>query len=477
MRSAPYIANGFVQLMGSIRSRVPWRSGRYHCKNIQQRRDYGFGCVSIASAPVAHRTHRLQCSRNCGIHTRTPAHALYTGHDLQRGRQYFSHGSCGPPVVRGAVGIAMVSRGAIPHHWHNSHLSGSAAGAVTATVLPDPTNRPYRRTKTPSGLISHSDTALYSSRNQSRASCAKASSAASDAPPIQDDGEPPLNFKAVLTYDGTDFNGWQYQALQPDCVTVQGRFERALSTITLQPRQALKVQAAGRTDSGVHAVGQVVSFRLPDSCRMTEEALLKGVNARCPLSLRVLEVARVPPDFSARHTAIGKLYRYSVCTTAVADPFTRHVTEHVPWALDMSAVRQVASLFEGTHNFRQFANLSPSNEWRDPIKTLTRFDVIDTPTGFSFEIEGNGFLYKMVRHMVGAALTVGSRRLPIERVSAALLKGSEELPGEKYRGWNIASPRGLCLMRVDYPPHHDLSLLMHPDRKTSEAVIQSQACV
>lgn len=456
-----HMIHGIKKHMYSFGSRLPWGSSGHCRQSIHQRaRGHTIGTVS---AGVARSACRMQRNWDCVIFAGSTVPALDSSHSLQCGRQYFSYGRCRPYAVPGATAAAVVLWGIIYHRRHAAHHSRAATSPNFTRQTTNCRSSSERQAKSPIQL--NGRVSSHSAESDRHGFFPNSISTAPVAPPPSDASlEPSLNYKAVVAYDGTDFAGFQLQAGQPGSVTIQGRLEKALATVAPQPRQALKLQCSGRTDSGVHAAGQVVSFFLPGKCCMTEGQVMRGLNARCPPSLRVLLVARVPRDFSARHTAIGKLYRYSVTTAEVADPFYRLTNEHVPWPLDMDAIRQVAALFRGTHDFRQFANLSPSNEWRNPVKTLTRFDVVDTPTGFDFEIEGNGFLYKMVRHMVGAALTVGRSRMSIAQVEAALLKGSKELPGAKYRGWNIASSRGLCLMRVDYPPHHDLDRLMHPER-------------
>lgn len=267
-----------------------------------------------------------------------------------------------------------------------------------------------------------------------------------------DAGAAQQNYRATVAYDGTGFAGFQMQTKLPGA-TIQDRLERALHRVTRQPREELRMQAAGRTDSGVHARGQVVSFLLPSGIRMSPLQLQLAMNTWMPGAIRVHDVTPAPPSFSARHSAVGKEYHFRVCTAMVADPFDRAYFQHVSRPPNMTLVREAASLFVGTHDFTQFANLSPSNEYRHPVKHLTRCDVVALPDGFRIEVEGNGFLYKQVRHMVGAILTAGRGRLTLDAIAAALELGSTRPPGHKWRGWNIADAQGLCLMRVDYAPH------------------------
>lgn len=271
-------------------------------------------------------------------------------------------------------------------------------------------------------------------------------------------------YKLEVAYDGGAYYGWQLQAGQR---TVQEELESAVCRVSRDSRRALRMQVAGRTDRGVHAAGQVVSFSsnrlFPDA-----EKLQRSLNSLVPHDISVKAAMRVPADFSARYCTLGKVYHYRIQTSPAVDPFTRHYALHFPFPLDIEAMEVAAEDFLGTHNFAQFSNTSGGEMWErpDPVKTIYRFEIIRVGDGgeLCLEVEGSGFLHRMVRHMAGALLAVGNGRLARERIGAALAEGSGGAAEEgAYRGWAAAAAHGLTLQKVFYPPHHDPHQPMFPD--------------
>jgi len=244
-------------------------------------------------------------------------------------------------------------------------------------------------------------------------------------------------YRVTLAYDGTDFLGWQRQR-SGSTRTVQGVLEEALSRLAGGPRVA--VSGAGRTDAGVHALGQVASFDLPRA--FAPGALAAALNGTLPDDVRVLEASLAPAGFHARRSAVSKLYRYRLDTGGVRLPQRRRSAGYVPWRLDEDAVRSVAALFMGRHDFASLA--SAGSSVKTSVRTVTRSEVAFDETGFTYEVEADGFLRRMVRSMVGGLVAVGRGAVSVSALRAAL-------DARDRRAWPApAASCGLTLVRVDY---------------------------
>jgi tRNA pseudouridine38-40 synthase len=251
-------------------------------------------------------------------------------------------------------------------------------------------------------------------------------------------------FRITLAYDGTDFLGWQIQRRGAGR-TVQGVLEEALARLAGGSR--VVVSGAGRTDTGVHALGQVASFDLPRD--RDPAALVAALNGLLPPDVRVLVAARAPAGFHARRSACSKLYRYVLDCGGVPVPQRRRFAGWVPWRLDPEAVRAVAALYEGRHDFAALASSGGST--RTSERSVTRSEVTFDDDGLTYEVEADGFLRRMVRSMVGGLVAAG-RGAPIDTLRAAL-------EARDRRAWPAPAPaRGLTLVRVDYPPDPDAVL-------------------
>lgn len=249
--------------------------------------------------------------------------------------------------------------------------------------------------------------------------------------------------KITLAYDGTRFVGWQRQAHGE---SIQGLLEDALGRIE---GDAVTVHGAGRTDAGVHALGQVASVRI--TVGHDTATLLRAMNAQLPGEIRVRSVEDAPTDFHARFGARTKTYRYLIRNTPLGDPFDRAYTWHVPEALDVGAMREAAALLVGTHDFAAFQ--SAGTDVATTVRTMTRSEVtIDAPamnrasqTGLiAYEVTGDGFLRHMVRAVVGTLVEVG-RGWRNAADMAALLAG-----GRRAEAGVTAPPQGLFLVGVEY---------------------------
>jgi len=245
-------------------------------------------------------------------------------------------------------------------------------------------------------------------------------------------------YRVTLAYDGTDFLGWQLQ--RPGRRTVQGAVEEALSRLAAGVR--VVVSGAGRTDTGVHALGQVASFDLP---RETEPGeLRRALNGLLPEDVRVLDAAPAPPGFHARKSAVSKLYRYELDCGGVQLPQRRRLAGFVPWPLDEGAVRAAAALYLGRHDFASLA--SSGGSATTTVRTVCRSEAAFAGPALVYETEANGFLRKMVRSMVGGLIAAGRGAVRVEDLARAL-------EARDRRAWPAPAPaHGLTLVRVGYPP-------------------------
>jgi tRNA pseudouridine38-40 synthase len=245
-------------------------------------------------------------------------------------------------------------------------------------------------------------------------------------------------FKLTLAYDGTNYSGWQ---IQPGRVTLQETLERALAKIT---GDAIRVTASGRTDAGVHARGQVVSFR--GETQLTPEVLHRALNAELPHDMAVVALEEEEADFHATGRAVRKRYEYVLCDGPARDVFGRHFAWHCRGRLDAEAMHRAAQALQGTHDFSSFETAGSPRE--TSVRTVFLIGV-ERGEGsgadrLTFFIEADGFLYNMVRTIVGTLVEVGRGTQDeawLQRVLAARDRGA---------AGQTAPPQGLFLARVDY---------------------------
>lgn len=243
-------------------------------------------------------------------------------------------------------------------------------------------------------------------------------------------------YRMVVAYDGTDYGGWQ---VQPNAVSIQAVLQETLARILQQPIMAT---GSGRTDSGVHALGQVAHFTVDKEIDCGR--VLTSLNSLLPKDIRVRLLEPAPEGFHSRYSTKSKIYHYHI-TTGFRDPFRRRYSTYHPFRFDLEAVKEAAKCFVGTHDFTTFANESDTGSaGRDPVRTLFRLDVVEEEHGYRFEFEGEGFLYKMVRNIMGTLLDVGSGKLTAADIQP-LFDARDRRKASK-----TAAPEGLFLMRVDY---------------------------
>lgn len=239
-----------------------------------------------------------------------------------------------------------------------------------------------------------------------------------------------------MAYDGTAFSGWQ---AQPDKNAVQDHIERRLAELL---QAETRIHGSGRTDAGVHARGQV--FHFDAAWRHGPEKLLAALRGGLPPTIQVRTAEVVDKAFHARFSAVGKIYHYQLVHGAWADPFEFPFVWSVPKALDVAAMRAGAALLRGRHDFRAFSAFG-GEERENTVRTLARLDLIEDGARLRIEAEAEGFLYKMVRSLVGALVYAGMGKLSPERI-ARLLETRERTAEVE-----TAPPQGLCLMKVYYP--------------------------
>lgn len=246
--------------------------------------------------------------------------------------------------------------------------------------------------------------------------------------------------KAVIQYDGTLYCGWQFQ---PNVPTIQGEFERTLSRIV---RSDTRIHGAGRTDSGVHAVGQVAHFSV--NWRHDILRLQKGLNSLLPQDISVLNLERVNADFHSRHDSNSKTYVYTILNLSIKSPFHRFFSCHIPQPLDVNLMNLASATIIGTHDFASFG--APTDGTPSTIRQVFSARWKDDPDSglLRFYITGSGFLRYMVRTIVATLIRVGKGEIGPDQVKIILESCDRSLAIGK------APACGLCLTQVNYPPGH-----------------------
>ncbi len=251
---------------------------------------------------------------------------------------------------------------------------------------------------------------------------------------VYGEGSDERHIALVVQYDGTDYAGFQRQ---PDVPTIQVELEGALSALLREP---IHLVAASRTDAGVHALGQVVAFWTSNPIPV--ERIPVAANGILPEAVAVVEAAEVPAEFHPRFDAIGKLYTYRILNRPLRSPFICRYAWHVNRPLDVEAMREAAEVLVGEHDFAAFC--ASGSSVKNTVRHLYRLDIDTEGDVVEFRFGADGFLYMMVRIIVGTLVQVGLGEASVEWVSHVLGSGDRRLAGP------TAPPQGLCLVRVDY---------------------------
>ena len=278
----------------------------------------------------------------------------------------------------------------------------------------------------------------------------------------------PRRIKLTIEYDGTDFKGWQVQCggeagalldtpsaeRSPERVrTVQGEIEKALRIIARQP---IRIAGASRTDAGVHALGQVASFMLPDDVSTPTAELCQAFNGNMDKDVSAVKAEEVDAGFHPQRDATGKVYSYALFTRRERSAYLRRTHWHVRFALNYALMREGAKHLIGTHDFTSFASKLAETQARreedgkqalETVREVRRIDVIEDvniPGCVLIKVEGSGFLYQMVRTIVGSLVDVGRGFRPPEWLGEALAARDRRKAGP------TAPPHGLCLEKVFY---------------------------
>lgn len=242
------------------------------------------------------------------------------------------------------------------------------------------------------------------------------------------------NICMKVSYDGTNFNGFQ---AQPKDRTVQGEIERVLRLLT---KEEIVIHASGRTDAGVHARGQV--FHFLTSSLIPADRFAIAMNTRLPKDVMILEALEMPLDFHARHSAKRKTYRYTIDNGKFPDLFGRHYRLHVPVPLDREAMRQALAYVVGTHDFTSFTSTRSVKPHH--VRTIYEAKLIEEGTFIHIELTGNGFTYNMVRIIAGTLIKAGHNKIKPASMRDILQGCDRSLAGP------TAQAVGLMLMDVSY---------------------------
>ena len=242
------------------------------------------------------------------------------------------------------------------------------------------------------------------------------------------------NIKLTISYDGTDYVGWQSQK---NGVSVQDLVEEALEKVV---KKKIRITGSGRTDAGVHALGQVANFKTDST--VPPERFALALNTYLPRDIRVLKSESAPEDFNARYSAKRKKYRYSAFIGDISLPLKQRYALHLETMPDIEKMKEAAKIFVGEHDFRSFS--STGSAVKTTVRTIYSVDVEERNGDITIDVCGNGFLYNMVRIIAGSLFAVGYGKTSVNALIEALLGAKR--PNE----CKTLPAQGLCLIEVEY---------------------------
>lgn len=242
------------------------------------------------------------------------------------------------------------------------------------------------------------------------------------------------NIKLVIEYDGKSFNGWQKQ---PNKLNIQGEIEKAIEEIT---GEKIDLIASGRTDAGVHSLGQVANFKTNSTIDV--EKIPYAINSKLKKSIVIKSAEEVPERFHSRYSVHSKTYRYTINNSKFGTALYRDMEYHFPIDLDEKKMQKAAKFFEGEHDFKAFKASGTSS--KSSVRTIYKATVERKEDRVIIELTGNGFLYNMVRIIAGTLIDVGIGKIKPEEVKEIIEKKERKNAGK------TLPARGLCLLEVDY---------------------------
>ncbi|MFH1645713.1 MAG: tRNA pseudouridine(38-40) synthase TruA [Candidatus Omnitrophota bacterium] len=249
------------------------------------------------------------------------------------------------------------------------------------------------------------------------------------------------NVKITIEYDGTNYSGWQIQQKKPDEVgtekTIQGIIERVLSGIL---QEEIKIAGSGRTDAGVHAFGQVANFKTKS--KMPMAVMQRALNALLPKDIVIVDIEEAKPNFNSRFDAKSKTYRYEILNRDYGSSFDRLYQYYIPYKLDVKLMAKEVKCLVGRHDFKSFQ--ATDKKERDSVRVIKRLSVRKDGSTIFIDIEANGFLYNMVRNIVGTMIEIGRGKFPAGSMRKIMLAKDRTLAGP------TAPAKGLALVRVKY---------------------------
>ena len=242
------------------------------------------------------------------------------------------------------------------------------------------------------------------------------------------------NIKLTIEYDGKDFNGWQKQ---PNKLNIQGTIEQAIKSIT---GEDVELNASGRTDAGVHALGQVAKFKTNSQIPIDKMAI--AINSRLKKSIVIKKAEEVDERFHSRLSCKRKTYRYVINNSPEGTAIYRYLETHIPQKLDVQKMQEAIKYFVGEHDFKAFKASGTSS--KNSVRTIYDAKVEQKDDRIFIELTGNGFLYNMVRIIVGTLVDVGLGKIEPERIKEIIELGKREFAGK------TLPPNGLYLLKVVY---------------------------
>ena len=243
------------------------------------------------------------------------------------------------------------------------------------------------------------------------------------------------NIKLVIEYDGKDFNGWQKQ---PNKLNIQGEIERAIKEVTKE--DDIELNASGRTDAGVHALGQVANFKT--NSNIPVEKIPIAINNKVKKSIVIKSAEEVEERFHSRYNCKKKTYRYIINNSEYGSAIYRNQEYHVPQKLDVEAMRRAIKFFEGEHDFKGFKASGTSS--KNSVRKIFNAEIEKHDDRIYIELTGSGFLYNMVRIISGTLVDVGLGKILPEEIPEIINSGDRQMAGK------TLPPQGLYLLRVEY---------------------------